>query len=102
MSRYRSEEGGGRKAPNLSWQEDEEQVFRIYHLARYLWPIRLEYTPEGGIQWEEWFEKHTDMTLDAFAQWSNEQGLRIKFKNMKHAKHRIVVAQKEKLIGRER
>tara|TARA_R100000656_G_C3847451_1_gene106668 strand:- start:50 stop:178 length:129 start_codon:yes stop_codon:yes gene_type:complete len=41
------------------------------------------------------------MTLDEFAAWSNEQGLREKFKNMKHAKHRIVVAQKEKLIGRE-
>ena len=95
MSRYRSEEGGGRKAPNLSWQEDEEQLFRIYHLARHLWPIRLEYTPEGGIPWEEWFEKHTDMTLDEFVKWSNEQGLREKFRNMKHAKYRLVVTEKE-------
>ena len=64
--------------------------------------MRHEFTPEGGIPWEEWFQKHTAMTLDEFVKWSNEQGLRKKVKNMNHAKHRIVVAQKEKLIGRER
>tara|TARA_Y100001951_G_scaffold59939_1_gene47645 strand:- start:44 stop:160 length:117 start_codon:yes stop_codon:yes gene_type:complete len=37
------------------------------------------------------------MTLDEFVKWSNEQGLREKFKKVKHAKHRIVVAQKEAL-----
>jgi hypothetical protein len=100
MTRYHSEGEGGRKAPNLLWQKDDEQVFRIYHLARHLWTRRLEVTPNGGIPWEDWFENHTGMTLDAFAKWSNEQGLRIKFRNIKHAKHRIVVAQKEKLIGR--
>jgi len=41
------------------------------------------------------------MTLDEFAKWSNEQGLREKFKNWAHAKHRIMVTEKEKLIGRE-
>tara|TARA_R100000687_G_C6366935_1_gene126077 strand:+ start:184 stop:492 length:309 start_codon:yes stop_codon:yes gene_type:complete len=101
MTRYPSKGDGARKGPNLLWQKDEEQVFRIYHLARYLWTRRLEITPDAGITWEEWFEKHTGMTLDAFAEWSNDLGLRIKFRNMKHAKHRIVVAQKEKLIGRE-
>ena len=101
MTRYPSKEGGGLRPPNLLWQKDDEQVFRIYHLARHLWPIRQEFTPEGGIPWEDWFKKHTDMTLDEFAKWSNEQGLREKFKNMKHGKYRIVVAQKEKMIGRE-
>tara|TARA_R110002020_G_scaffold97967_5_gene233614 strand:+ start:1059 stop:1187 length:129 start_codon:yes stop_codon:yes gene_type:complete len=42
------------------------------------------------------------MTLDEFAKWSNEQRLREKFRNVKHAKHRIVVTQKEELIGRKR
>ena len=101
MSRFHSSESGGLRPPNLSWQKDEEQVFRIYHLARYLWPIRLEHTPKEGIPWEEWFQKHTAMTLDEFVKWSNEQGLREKFRHVKHVKHRIVVAQKEKLIGRE-
>jgi hypothetical protein len=101
LSRLHSEGGGGLRPPNLSWQKDEEQVFRIYHLARYLWPIRLEYTPKEGIQWEEWFKKHTAMTLDEFAKWSNEQRLKEKFRNVKHAKHRIMVTQKEKIIGRE-
>ena len=101
MSRFHSSESGGLRPPNLSWQKDEEQVFRIYHLARHIWPIRLEHTPKGGIPWEEWFQKHTAMTLDEFAKWSNEQGLREKFKNWAHAKHRLMVTEKEKLIGRE-
>jgi len=42
------------------------------------------------------------MTLDEFVKWSNEQGLREKFRSVKHAKHRIVVTQKEELIGRKR
>ena len=101
MSRFHSSESGGLRPPNLSWQKDEEQVFRIYHLARHLWPIRLEYTPKEGIQWEEWFKRHTAMTLDEFVKWSNEQGLREKFRNWVHVKHRIMVTEKEKLIGRE-
>jgi len=101
MSRFHSRGSGGGNAPNLSWQKDEEQVFRIYHLARHLWPMREELTPDAGIPWEDWFRKHTDMTLDEFAKWSNEQGLKEKFKNKKHMKHRLMVSQKEKLIGRE-
>ena len=59
-------------SPNLSWQKDFEQVFRIYHLARHLWPIKKELTPKGNIPWEEWFLNHTAMTLEEFAEWSNK------------------------------
>ena len=102
MTRFHSKGGErGLRPPDLSWQRDKEQVFRIYHLARHIWPMRHELTPKGAIPWEDWFQKHTAMTLDEFVKWSNEQGLRKKFKNVKHAKHRIVVAQKERMIGRE-
>ena len=101
MTRYHSDGEGGRKAPNLSRQKDREQVFRIYHLARHIWPMRHELTPKAGIPWEEWFHNHTAMTLDEFVDWSNKNRLRERFRNVKHAKHRIMVAQKERLIGRE-
>ena len=87
-------------SPNLSWQKDFEQVFRIYHLARHLWPIKKELTPKGNIPWEEWFLNHTAMTLEEFAEWSNKNNLREKFKDVKHGKNRIVVTEKEKQIGR--
>ena len=103
MTRFHSEEEGGvKRAPNFPWQKDVEQVFRIYHLARYLWPKRSELTPKEGIPWEEWFERHTSMTLDEFARWSNEQGLRKKFRKISHAKHRLMVTEKENRIGRQK
>tara|TARA_R100001143_G_C3327405_1_gene117711 strand:+ start:400 stop:705 length:306 start_codon:yes stop_codon:yes gene_type:complete len=101
MTTFHSEEKGGGDAPNLSWQKDDEQVFRIYHLARHLWPMREELTPKANIPWEEWFKNHTDMTLDEFSVWSNKQKLKEKFANRKHMKTRLMVTQKEKLIGRE-
>ena len=102
MSRFHSRERGGGNAPNLSWQKDEEQVFRIYHLARHVWPMREELTPDAGIPWEEWFLKHASMTLDEFSKWSNEQGLREKFKDAKNKKHRLMVSIKSHVIGRGR
>jgi hypothetical protein len=64
--------------------------------------MRLECTPKGGILWEEWFKDHAGMTLDEFAKWSNEKGLQKKFRKIAHAKHRIMVTEKEILIGREK
>ena len=102
MSHFRSKEEGGGNAPDLSWQQDEEQIFRIYHLARYLWPIKDDQKDDDTILWGEWFKEHTGMTLEEFVEWSNENHLREKFRHVKHIKHRMVVTQKENIIGRKK
>jgi hypothetical protein len=74
-----SREDGGGNTPSLYWEEDIDQTFRIYHLARDIWPRRWELTSKGET-WDKWFTKHSGITLDEFSKWSNKHKLREKWK----------------------
>jgi len=78
-TRYHSREDGGGNTPSLYWQEDVDQTFRVYHLARKIYPKRWDVTSKGD-SWDRWFFKHTGMTLDDFVEWANEHKLRDKWK----------------------
>ena len=77
-TRYHSREDGGGNTPSLYWQEDIDQTFRVYHLARKIYPKRWDVTSKGD-SWDRWFFKHTGMTLDDFVEWANEHKLRDKW-----------------------
>ena len=77
-TRYHSREDGGGNTPSLYWQEDIDQTFRVYHLARKIYPKRWDVTSKGD-SWDRWFFKHTGMTLDEFVEWANEHKLRDKW-----------------------
>ena len=77
-TRYHSREDGGGNTPSLYWQEDVDQTFRVYHLARKIYPKRWDVTSKGD-SWDRWFFKHTGMTLDDFVEWANEHKLRDKW-----------------------
>ena len=77
-TRYHSREDGGGNTPSLYWQDDIDQTFRVYHLARKIYPKRWDVTSKGD-SWDRWFFKHTGMTLDDFVEWANEHKLRDKW-----------------------
>ena len=77
-TRYHSREDGGGNTPSLYWQEDIDQTFRVYHLARKIYPKRWDVTSKGE-SWDRWFFKSTGMTLDDFVEWANEHKLRDKW-----------------------
>ena len=76
--RYHAREDGGGNTPSLYWQEDVDQTFRVYHLARKIYPKRWDVTSKGD-SWDRWFFKNTGMTLDDFVEWANEHKLRDKW-----------------------
>jgi len=55
-TRYHSREDGGGNTPSLYWQEDVDQTFRVYHLARKIYPKRWDVTSKGD-SWDRWFFK---------------------------------------------
>jgi len=61
--------------PTYAWRDDKYQTFRIYCLAKYVWPKRRELTSKG-IMWGEWFQKHSGMSLHEFSDWSKKHNLR--------------------------
>ena len=77
-TRYHSREDGGGNTPSLYWQEDIDETFRVYHLARKIYPKRWDVTSKGE-SWDRWFFKSTGMTLDDFVEWANEHKLRDKW-----------------------
>ena len=77
-TRYHSREDGGGNTPSLYWQEDIDQTFRVYHLARKIYPKRWDVTSKGD-SWDWWYFKNTGMTLDDFVEWANEHKLRDKW-----------------------
>lgn len=75
MAKPHNGEDWGGNAPSLSWQEDIDQTFRIYHLAREIYPKRWDATSKGD-SWDRWFFKKSGMTLDDFIEWANENKLK--------------------------
>ena len=59
-----------------TWQDDDEQVWRVYYLAKEVWAKRHKPTPTRGNTWGEWFQKHTGMSLHQFSDWANERNLK--------------------------
>ena len=78
-TRYHSREDGGGNTPSLYWQEDVDQTFRVYHMAREVYPKRWDINSKGD-SWDRWFFKHAGMSLDDFVEWANEHKLRDKWK----------------------
>ncbi len=61
----------------MKWQDDLDQTFRVYHLARWVWKVRDEKSPKG-VFWVDWFEKNVGMSLYEFMDWSIENDLKSK------------------------
>jgi hypothetical protein len=76
---FHSREDGGGNAPSLYWKDDIDQTFRVYHLAREIYPRRWEVTSKGDT-WDRWFLAHTEISLDNFVEWAKENKLREKWK----------------------
>ena len=69
-----------------TWQDDDEQVWRVYYLAKEVWAKRHKPTPTRGNTWGEWFRDHTGMSLHQFSDWANERNL--KEREQKKAKNK--------------
>ena len=78
MAKPHNGEGGGGNAHSLSWQDDIDQTFRVYHLARDIYPKRWDVTSKGD-SWDRWFFKQSGMTLDEFVEWAKEHKLKEKW-----------------------
>jgi hypothetical protein len=78
MTHFHSREGGGGNTPSLYWQDDIDQTFRVYHLAREVYPKRWGVNSKGEL-WNTWFLKHAGMSLDNFVKWANEHKLKDKW-----------------------
>ena len=78
MAKPHNGEGWGGNAPSLSWQDDIDQTFRVYHLARDIYPKRWDVTSKGD-SWDRWFFKQSGMTLDEFVEWAKEHKLKEKW-----------------------
>ena len=77
-TRYHSREDGGGNTPSLYWQGDIDQTFRVYHMARKIYPKRWDVT-SNGLSWDRWFFQHTGMSLDDFVEWAKEHKLKEKW-----------------------
>ena len=75
---FHSREDGGGNTPSLYWQDDIDQTFRVYHMARKVFPKRWDINSKGE-SWDRWFFKHTGMSLDDFVEWANEHKLKDKW-----------------------
>mgnify|MGYP003151069528 FL=1 len=64
--------------PTYVWKDDKDQTFRVYCLAKEVWPKRRELTSKG-ITWGEWFRNHSGMSLHEFSDWANDHKLREKW-----------------------
>jgi hypothetical protein len=62
-----------------TWQDDDEQVERVYCLAKKVWAKRHKPTPTRGMTWGEWFREHSGMSLHEFSDWANDHKLREKW-----------------------
>tara|TARA_R100001244_G_scaffold111562_1_gene82539 strand:- start:335 stop:637 length:303 start_codon:yes stop_codon:yes gene_type:complete len=76
---FHSREGGGGNTPSLYWKDDIDQTFRVYHIAREVYPKRWA-TNSKGESWDIWFLKHAGMSLDNFINWANEHKLKEKWR----------------------
>jgi len=61
----------------LKWQDDLDETFKVYYLARWVWKVRDEKSPKG-VFWADWFKNRVGMGLFEFMDWSIENDIKSK------------------------
>ena len=91
------------KPGNLEWQNDEDQIARLYYLAISFdnWEYGLDVDSEistlinGSGDPFLWFKNHTGMKVNDFLDWINAKGIRKNIENYSNMKTKLVTSTKE-------